>query len=114
MSASLSDILTTAKNLVTAINAVISSYASISGSNSTVGIATTTVVKAAPGRLCTVVVTTAGSGAGTAYDAAAAGATTRPLFTIPNTTGIYVVNMPTNYGLVIVPGSGQVVAVSWS
>ena len=114
MSASLADILTTAKKLVAAINAAITGYASIQGSNSTASIAAPTVVKAAPGRLCVVVVTTAGSTAGAAYDAAAAGTTTRLLYVIPNTVGVYVVNLPTSYGLVIAPGTGQVVTVSWS
>lgn len=113
MSASLSDILTTAKNLVTAINAVITNYAAIAGSNSLAAIAAPAVVKAAPGRLCVVSVTTAGTTAGVAYDAATA-STARPLYAIPNTVGVFVVNLPTNYGLYVVPGSGQVVAVGYS
>jgi len=33
---------------------------------------------------------------------------------IPNTVGIYAINMPVNKGIVITPGSGMIVAVSYS
>ena len=114
MSASLSDIMTTAKNLATAINGIATQWLGVQGSSVTTAISSSTIVKNAAGRICVVSVTTAGTTPGTAYDANTAGITTRPLYIIPNTVGVFVVNLPTNYGLLVVPGTGQVVTVSWS
>ena len=114
MSTPLTDLLTAAKNIVTAIGNLSTQYLNVQGATNTAGIASSTVVKQSAGRLCSISVTTAGSAPGVAYDAASAGLTTRPLCAIPNTVGVFVINLPTNYGLVIVPGTGQVVTVSWS
>lgn len=114
MSVSLADILTAVKNVVTALNGGPTQYMQQQGSNSTAGITSATVLKSSPGRLCVVSVVVAGSTAGTAYDAVTTSSPSRPLYTIPNTVGVYVVNIPTNYGLTVVPGTGQTVAVSWS
>lgn len=112
--ASLSDILTTAKNIATAINGVAQTYVAVQGAKISQNITTSLVVSAAPGRLATVSVTTAGTTTGTIYDAAATGITTRPIYTIPNTVGVVFVNLPLAYGAVIVPGTGQAVTVSYS
>jgi len=112
--ASLSDLLTAAKNIVTAINNVAQTYSSVQGVQNSSNISTTTLVKGSAGRLATVVVTTAGSATGTVYDSANASSVSRKLYIIPNTVGVYVVNMPANYGIVVVPGTGQVVTVSYS
>ena len=112
--ASLSDILTTAKNIATAINGVAQTYVSVQGAKIYQNITTNLAVSNAPGRLATVSVTTAGTTTGTIYDAAATGITTRPIYTIPNTVGVVFVNLPLAYGLVVAPGTGQAVTVSYS
>lgn len=89
------------------------SYLNVNGQANLAGFTTPMQVKNQPGRLATVVVLTAGSSPGMAYDSAN-GRTVNPLYQIPNTVGFYPVNLPTNYGLYVVPGSGQQLTVSFS
>ena len=112
--ASPSDILTTIKNLVTAINAATEAYLNVNGITTLEDISTETVVKPAAGRLATVSITTAGSAVGYIYDSTVVTASARKLFTIPNTIGIVHVNLPADYGIVAAPGTGQVVTVAFS
>lgn len=112
--ANLSDILTTAQNIPTAINALATTYLKVQGNQNAADISTTTLVSSSPGRVATVVVSTAGSAVGHIYDQSATTPTARVLFVIPMTVGINVVNMPASYGILVVPGSGQVVTVSYS
>jgi putative NADPH-quinone reductase len=112
--ASLSDILTTAKNIASAINNVAQTYVSVQGAQVRQNITAATVVSSAPGRLAMVSITTGGSANGVIYDAAATGVTSRPIYAIPNTIGIVFVNLPVIYGIVVAPGTGQVVTVSYS
>ena len=108
--ASLEDVVTIAKNIVTAINGAAQSYVNVQGAQTITGISASTSLKTTAGRVAVVSVTTAGSTVGTVYD----GATSRPLWVIPNTVGVYVVNMPVTYGILVNPGTSQVVAVSFS
>jgi hypothetical protein len=112
--ASLTDILTAAKNVVTAINGLGQTYLNVQGALSFNNLSTTTLIHTGFGRVCTVIVTTAGTTAGSVYDSANTASLTNKVYSIPNTVGVYVVNFPINYGIVIVPGSGQVVSVSHS
>lgn len=112
--ASLSDILTTAKNVVTAINNVSQTYLSINGTKRAAKISTATVVSTTQGRVATLSITTGGSASGTIYDASTTTDTTAPLYTIPTTIGIVYINLPVNNGIVVAPGTGQVVTVSYS
>lgn len=114
MSASLSDILTTAKNIVTAVNALAQNYLNIQGVSNAAGLTTDTIVKAAAGRLAVVSVIVAGSATGRIYDGATTSATTRPLYVIPMTVGVFVVNLPAAFGIFVSPGTGQTVTVSYS
>lgn len=111
---SLSDILTAVKNIPSAINALAQTYISVQGSQNFADISSATVVKATAGRVATVVVTTAGSATGKIYDQNIVTGTTRILYVIPMTVGVFFVNMPTAYGIVVAPGTGQVVTVSYS
>jgi hypothetical protein len=111
---SISDILTALKNLVEAVNNASRAYLNVNGVSTQEAISAATLVKGSPGRVAGVSVTTAGSAAGAIYDSSAVGTLTNKLWVIPNTVGFYSVPLPTNYGLVVVPGTGQVVAVSWS
>lgn len=108
------DIFTTLKNAVTALNGVAQTLAAINGITNAAGIAATTVVKPSNGRVATVSITTAGSAPGVIYDASNASDTTRPLYAIPNTIGVVHLNMPAQYGIVVAPGTGQVICVAYS
>jgi len=112
--ASLSDILTTAQNIVKAINNVAQTYLEVQGIQSLSNVSTTTLVKSTSGRVATIAVTTAGSTVGNIYDSNTASSTNNKIYVIPNTVGLYVVNIPVNYGIVVVPGTSQVIALSFS
>lgn len=112
--ASLSDILTSSKNVVTAINGLAQLYLNIQGSRNSGSLTSATLVNTGDGRIAQVVVTTAGSAVGYVYDTNSASSTSNPVYAIPNTTGVYVVNMPLSKGLVVAPGTGQTVIVSYS
>jgi hypothetical protein len=112
--ASLSDLLTTAKNIASAINGVAQTYINVQGARIRQNMTASTVVSNAAGRLAVVTVTTAGSAVGTIYDSASTSITTRPIYTIPNTVGVVFVNLPVIYGIVVAPGTGQAVTVSYS
>lgn len=114
MSTSLSDIFTTAKNIVVAINALASNYLSVQGSQNFAGLTAPTVVSTSGGRVARISVTVAGSAPGLVYDGASLTALSKPLAVIADTVGVYEVNLPTNFGLVVIPGSGQTVAGSYS
>ena len=112
--ATLDDILSAAKNIASALNNNSQTYLNVNGLTNASGLTSATVVKATPGRVCTVSVVIAGSAAGTIYDATSASATTNPIYTMPTTAGAYIVNIPTLNGIVVVPGSGQTVTVGFS
>ncbi len=112
--ASLTDILTTAQNIVRAISAIGTTYLQVQGTLVSNGISAATLVSTGQGRLVRVSVITAGTTVGIAYDANVATANTKPIFTIRNVVGVTDVNIPTNNGIVIAPGTGQVVTVSYS
>lgn len=111
--ASLSDILATAQNIAQAINGVASGYVNVQGSKNTAAIATATLVKSGAGRIASVSILVAGA-AGKIYDANSATATTGQVYVIPATVGVFVVNFPLSFGLVVAPGAAQVVSVSYS
>lgn len=112
--ASLSDILTAAKNIVTALNQLGQTYIQVEGSSMQSNIATATLVKSGQGRIARVVVVVAGSGTGSVYDASSATATNDKLLTIPTTVGVGEANIPVNNGIVVAPGTGQTVAIVYS
>jgi hypothetical protein len=112
--ASLADMLTTAKNIVTALNQLGQTYLQVQGTQQINGITTPTLVQSGQGRLCRVIVTVAGSGDGAIYDAASSSLTTGKVFLVPKDHGIYEVNLPINNGIVVAPGSGQTISVSYS
>lgn len=111
---SLTDVLTSIQNLVQAVNGASSVYAAVQGKQTASAISAATLVKPNAGRVAMVSITTAGSAPGTIYDTNTAASTARPIFAIPNTLGVIFVNLPTSYGIVVAPGTSQVVSVSWS
>jgi hypothetical protein len=67
------------------------------------------------GRLMVISVLVAGTVPGAAHDTddtTKVGAQNK-IAVIPNTVGVYQIGFPLKNGLVIVPGTGQTVAVSW-
>jgi len=112
--ASLSDILTVAQNIAQAINTLVQGYLNVQGAQNFTGLTAATVVKQSAGRIANISVIVAGSATGMVYDSAATGNTTKPLFVIPTTVGVYVVNLPASFGVTISPGTGQTVSGSFS
>ena len=90
---------------------------SISGGSvsSRLNLTTSTLVKAGHGRIARVSVLVAGSGAGSVNDSATTGgaATANEIAVIPATVGVYQIDFPYTNVLVVVPGTGQTVAVSY-
>src|SRR6266851_5742142 len=84
-STSASDILSTLKNIVTALATATQTYLNVNGVLNAANISAPTVVKTAAGRLAAVSVLTAGTAPGLIYDGATLTATTKPLVVIPNT-----------------------------
>lgn len=111
---SLSDILTATKNLVSSVNNLGQTYNNVQGTVSSYDIGGARLVKNGGGRLVNVVVLEAGSSVGTIYDSTSLTGTINSLCKIPNTVGVNVVNMPFGLGMVVCPGEGQVVTVSYS
>lgn len=112
--ASLSDLLTAAKNIVTSVNQLGQTYLQVQGSQSLSGITAATLVKSGQGRVARVSVVVAGSAAGAIYDTNVPSATTGQIWVIPNTVGVTEINLPVNNGIVVAPGTGQTVVVSYS
>lgn len=114
--ASLSDILTPIKNIVTALATEAQNYLNVQGAVNAAGITAPTIVSSKAGRIASVSVIVAGSGAGSIYDAVSLSDTTKPIYIIPTAVADepYVVNMPISFGIVVVPGGSQTVTVSYS
>jgi hypothetical protein len=112
--ASLSDLLTTAKNIASAINGLAQTYVSVQGARIQQNITAATVVSSSAGRVAMVSVTTAGSSHGMIYDSADASNLTRPIYHIDKVEEVIFANLPVVYGILVVPGTGQAVSVSYS
>jgi len=85
------------------------------GLNLVTNITTATVVKAVPGRIAKVSVLVAGSGTGTVNNCITTGAaaTANEVAVIPQSVGVLDIDMPCSTGIVVVPGTGQTLAVSY-
>jgi hypothetical protein len=110
---SLSDLLTAVKNLVVALNAATQAFKNVNGVSTKEGITAPTVVKTSAGRVASVSILVAGTTPGTVYDSASL-TPNAPLILIPNLLGLYEINMPTDSGILVVPGADQVLTVNWS
>jgi hypothetical protein len=88
---------------------------SIDGDSSKLDITAQTLVKGAPGRIMRVSVVVAGTAAGTVNDAATTGAASasNAVATIPNAIGVTALNFPCFNGIVVTPGAGQTLSVSY-
>jgi len=80
-------------------------------------IVTPTLLKASPGTLFAIVVVAAGSQAGAFYDcnSIAAASSLTQVSPIPTTGGpLFLFEWPCQYGIVVIPGAGQVLAAKWA
>jgi hypothetical protein len=111
---SLSDILTAAKNIAVAINNAAQTYLKVQGASRSATLTASTLVSSGQGRLASISVVVAGSADGMIYDSSAVGTLINELAVVDNVLGVTVVNMPYNSGLVVVPGTGMTVVVSYS
>lgn len=86
------------------------------GTLSVLNITAPTLVKLGPGRLFKVSVVVAGSATGTVNDCATTGAAAaaNQFGTTPNAVGTTPFNWPCLSGIVVVPGTGQTLAVSYT
>ena len=114
--ASLSDILTTQKNGVVALNNVFQALSTLNPTDTSATVTASTLVLTGRGRLISFAVVVAGSANGFIYNAGTpgGGAAATALVATPNTVGVYPANMVFTNGLVIAPGTGQSVNVTYS
>jgi len=111
---SLSDILTAAKNIAVALNTAAQTYIKVQGAKRSATMTTTTLVATGQGRLASVSVVVAGSTDAMVYDSSLTTTLTNALAVVDNVQGVSVINMPYNSGLVVVPGTGMTLVVSYS
>lgn len=85
------------------------------GRQTRLNITAATVVKAAPGRIGRVSVLVVGTTVGTVNDLAttAGAAVTNEVGVIPMAVGTYDIDMPCAVGILVTPGTGQTLAVSY-
>ncbi|HLY80304.1 MAG TPA: hypothetical protein VKQ70_13065 [Caulobacteraceae bacterium] len=114
--ASLSDLLTAVQHVASNIAEAAQTYLAVNGQQSRSGIAAAgpQLLKQGSGRVAYVNVTVAGTTVGALVDSNSAAATSPVLAVIPDTVGSYFVNLPFNLGLVVVPGTGMTLSVSFS
>jgi hypothetical protein len=115
--ASLSDLLTAVQHVASNIAQAAQTYLAVNGQQSRSGIAAANgpqLLKQGSGRVAYVNVTVAGTAPGALVDSNSAGGTSPVLALIPDVVGSVFVNLPFNLGLVIIPGAGMTVSVSFS
>lgn len=115
MPASLDTIVTNIQNLANAVFTGSTNFSSVNGLQDFFNVTSATVVRSGNGRIVNISVIVKGSTTGTVYDANSTTDTSRPIYVISDAaTGIQVVNLPVQYGVMIVPGTGMTVAGSFS
>jgi hypothetical protein len=92
-------------------------YVTDGATSATYNVTAATVIKATAGRVFSVSVVVAGSAAGSLYNAATTGsvAASNKIADVPNTLGVIspAGGWPCATGIVVVPGTGQTVAISF-
>lgn len=85
------------------------------GQSSLLNITAASVVKPQPGRMVRFQVLVAGTTPGAAYDSTSLAGNTvaNQVGVAPNTTGSYLIDHPCVAGLVVIPGAGQTLAVTF-
>jgi hypothetical protein len=116
MSASLTDILTTQKNGVIAINNLSQGTLRSLGTQTSVTVTAATLIYTGPGYLVNFAVVVAGSTTGTISNtnAVASVSAANALCAVSNTVGIVSAGQVFSTGLVVTPGTGQSINVTYS
>lgn len=85
------------------------------GNETSLNITAATIVKGSWGVPVIVQVLTAGSTAGAVYDSSSVtgNSASNQVATIPNTVGFFPVQIPCATGIVVSPGTGQVISISY-
>ena len=116
MAASLDDILTTQKNGVVAINLYSNTLLRGQGASTSTTVTASTLVVTGRGYIVNYSVVVAGSAEGGLYNASSTGAVaaSNQLCATQKVLGVYPVGQVFTNGLVIVPGTGQSINVTYS
>lgn len=114
--ANLDDILTATKNAVVALNTINTSINFYGGRVTSQTVTASTLVVNGSGILINVSVIVAGSASGTVNNALSTGtaAAANAIIATPTTIGVYQAGQLFTQGLVIVPGTGQSINVTYS
>lgn len=114
--ASLDDIATIQKNGVIGVNTLNLTLNRIYGTTTSLTVTASTLVIAGSGRLVNVSVLVAGTTTGTINNANSIGAAaaSNAIRIVPNTAGVHDANQLFTSGLVIIPGTGQSLNVTYS
>lgn len=114
--ASLDDMLTTHKNGVVAINNLHQGNTRSEGTNTSSTVTASTLIISGKGRLVNFSVVVPGSTVGAIYNSLSVSGVTAPnqLVSVPNVNGVYVCGQIFTNGLVIIPGTGQSINVTYS
>lgn len=114
--ATLDDVLTTQKNGVVGLNNINQTYAYLGGTITSSTVTSQTLTVTGSGRLVSISVIVAGTTNGTVNNAQSTGGVTaaNALCAIPNTIGVYQCGCAFTAGLVVTPGTGQSVNVTYS
>jgi hypothetical protein len=116
MTASLADLLTAQKNGVVAINNVAQTNQKALGTQTSTTVTTSTVVITGAGYLVNFSVVIAGSAPGMIYNASSTGgvAASNALCAVPDVIGIYKAGQTYSNGVVISPGTGQSINITYA
>jgi hypothetical protein len=114
--ASLDDILTVQKNAVVALNNVFQALNILNPTTTSSTVTSSSLIIAGKGRLISFSVVVSGTASGLIYNAGTptGGAAANALVATPTTIGVYNVNMIFTDGLVVAPGTGQSINVTYS
>lgn len=114
--ATLDDILTTQKNGVIAINNLNQTNSYLNGKITSATVSALTLIYPGAGRLVNFSIVVAGSANGTINNAQTTGtiSASNALVATPNVIGVYACGIHFSNGLVIDPGTGQSVNVTYS
>ena len=116
MTIGLGDILTTQKNGVVALNNIATSNLRAQGTITSAVVTAPTLIFANGGFLVNFSVTVAGSSAGMIYNSASVAgvSATNALCVVPAVVGVTQIGQVFNSGLVVSPGTGQSINVTYS
>jgi hypothetical protein len=114
--ASLDDILTTQKNGVVGVNGISQAFLRGQGTVTSSTATASAVIFNGRGYLVNVCVIVAGSAVGAIHNTntVAGVSAANQLFSIPNTVGVYQLGQVFTTGLVIVPGTGQSINITYT